>query len=100
MEDDEEPPQHYQNESGDDEESFLNGVYEDQNGQEWTYDIHTSECDDPSNCGSPDEQHWVECDPPPWCEDDDLMDESDREAEGSDCQHEQDGYLMDESDSD
>jgi hypothetical protein len=48
---------------GDGEEPFPNGIYSDE-GELWTYDVQSNECDDPPNCGSPTDHHWREIDPP------------------------------------
>jgi hypothetical protein len=52
----------YKSEPGDGEEPFPNGIYSDE-GEHWTYDVQSNECDDPSNCGSPTDHHWREIDP-------------------------------------
>ena len=61
-------------------------MYEDGDGHRWTYDVYTSECDDPSNCRSPVEQHWLDMgeEPPPW------FDEEEEEA--SDDDEEEENY--------
>jgi hypothetical protein len=52
----------HKSESGNGDEPYPNGLYHDDEGYRWTYDIYTSECDDPSNCGLPVEQHWADMD--------------------------------------
>jgi hypothetical protein len=48
-----------QDEDEDGEEPYPNGVYEDENGETWTYDVHIDECDDFPHCEDT-VVHWQE----------------------------------------
>jgi hypothetical protein len=56
-------------------------LYHDEDGHRWTYDVYTNECDDPSNCGSPVEQHWADRgeEPLPWLEEEEFSDNDEEE---------------------
>jgi hypothetical protein len=76
----------HKSESRNGDEPYPNGLYYDEDCHRWMYDVYTSECDDPSNCGSPVEQHWEDRgeEPLPWLEQEDAPNDDDEEDEASD----------------
>jgi hypothetical protein len=81
----------HESESGYGDEPYPNGLYYDEDGHRWTYDVYTSECNDPSNCGSPVEQHWMDMgeEPPPWLEEEDASDNYEEEDASDNCEEEE-----------
>ena len=86
------PPRHYEDESEDGEEPFPNGIYDGDDGRQWTYDVQINECDEPAFCGSPSERHWVEHDPPDWVEDREGSDYYSEQGEEYASENEDDYY--------
>ena len=67
-----EPPSDYEEDQDeeDGEEPYPNGIYKDEDGKEWTYDVHDIPCDDAldhgQDCESPVERHWIESEVLEW----------------------------------